>query len=100
MADTNGNEVSVTGPGVSATAKGRVATVLLIVGLAVGVVLYAIGARGQVDTKEHDAITNQLSRAADALETRNWLESIPPKDRPRLLKPFSANRYVEDDHRP
>lgn len=101
MNDNKPDEVGLTGPGgFSATASGTLAPIALIM-LAIGAsMIYLVNAEVARANLAHAEINTHIARMADAEEVRNWLLSIPEKQRPRLLKPFSADRYIEKERLP
>ncbi len=90
------NSVGITGPGgFTATATGVLAPIALVM-VAIGVtMIYLVNAEVARGNLSHQEIQNHISRLADAVEVQNWLQSIPENKRPRLLKPFGADRYLE-----
>lgn len=97
----NGNEtVSVVGPmGLSATARGLLTPIILIVGLGFGVTIYFTSRTASEAMSQHARIETAMARQADAMEVQNWILSLPQDKRPRLIRPLSASRFLEDDRR-
>lgn len=91
-------QVSLSGPGgLSATARGLLTPLILIIGLGFAVSIYFSNSAAIASKAQHDRLETSIGRMADGIEVNNWLLSMPIERRPRLLKPYSANRYIEDD---
>lgn len=98
MTDDNKESVGVTGPaGLSAQATGMLTPILFIMALGFGFTIYVSHLNAMTTQKEHEEIRVQMGRMADGIDVQNWLLSIPPDKRPRLLKPYAANRFIEPE---
>ena len=89
--------VGVTGPGgFGATATGVLTPVLFVIALGFGLNAYFAHTEAVAANSAHDRLENQVQRMADGIDVQNWLLSMPQDKRPRLLKPFAADRFIED----
>jgi hypothetical protein len=91
-------QVSLSGPGgFGATARGLLTPIILILGLGFGVSIYFFSETAAQARAQHDRIEMMIGRMADGIEVQNWLLSLPQDKRPRLLRPYSANRFIESE---
>ncbi len=91
-------EFQVSGPGgIGATARGLITPIILIVGFGFGTLLYFLNDGAAANKAQHTRIEISIDRMADGIEVQNWLLSIPQDKRPRLLRPYSANRFIESE---
>jgi hypothetical protein len=92
----NNENLHISAPGgFAASARGLLTPIILIIGLGFGISIYFLNNTAAAARMQHDMIENQVSRMADGIEVNNWLLSMPIDKRPRLLKPYSANRFIE-----
>lgn len=90
--------IGVTGPGgLSASASGFLSPLIFAIAMGFGVLIYISHLQALADEAQHLRIETQMGRMADGIDVQNWLLSIPQDRRPRLLKPYGADRFIEND---
>jgi hypothetical protein len=88
----------VTAPGgFSASASGFLTPVLLIIAIGFALLIYVTNIQAAARQDEHSRIEAQIGRMADGIDVQNWLLSLPQDRRPKLLRPFAAQRFVETE---